>query len=390
MKFAKYLPEFGFDPMILTANTFAYEKTDPSMLNSLPRDLHIHRAFALDAKRHLSIKGRYPGFLAAPDRYSTWIPFAIAAGLRLISKQKIDVVFSSSPTLSNHIIANALSKITGKPWVADFRDPAWDDDDQKRSIEIQSWKYAEAMTFNHSKKVTVTTNGMRNLYLDRYEHKDPKDIHVIENGFDYPDFEHINVNNGGIKMPVRFIHAGLLDPDYRDPIPFFKAVQKIKDNSPNAQKEMQIDFIAPGDENKYKAEIDNMQLSDVIHVHSPVPYKTVLQQMADSDILLLFQGPGCDTQVPAKLYEYMCIGKPIMGLTTKTGESARLVKSTNAGTITSIDDSDAIYLELQKIKSDIKEGVDLPCVSKDVAATFSRQRQSKQLSETLHHALNSN
>ena len=319
LKFAKYLPENGYDPFILTAHPFAYEKKDDTLLRQLSPSLHVHRTLALDAKRHLSFKGRYPDILALPDRYASWIPLAIASGLLLLHKYDIDLIFSSSPTLSNHVIANALRRLTKKPWVADFRDPAWDEYYLKNNLDSRVRRNIEKATLLNADRVTVTTPGMRNLYKRRYSERLENDIQVIEYGFEYPDFEHVISRNGHITYPVKFLHAGLLDREDRDPLPFFHAVRIYKHHHPNAGKDMQIDLIAPGDEGLYQREIDKLDLTDIVHIKSPLPYDEILQTMADSDVLLLFQGKSCDLQIPAKLYEYLRIGKPVLALTTQQG-----------------------------------------------------------------------
>jgi len=388
LKFAKYLPQFGFEPRVLTASTFAYEKRDNSSLQGLPVGLEVHRAFALDAKRHLSFRGKYPQFVATPDRYASWIVPAILLGLRLVYQHNIDLIFSSSPTLSNHIIGRFLSRITGKPWIADFRDPGWDGEGQDNSLDSRARKMIEGLTFKNAAGITLTTNRMRELYLRRYAKRKEGTVHVIENGFDDPDFQHVAFKTQSPRFPIRFLHAGLLDADDRNPSAFFQALRKLKDKHPHVQEKCCFDLVAPGAEQKYADEIKKLHLTDLVSIKPAEPYKTVLQRMAKADVLLLFQGESCDLQVPAKLYEYFRIGKPVLALTTHRGETAQAVNSTGAGLVVSINDVDAIAEQLEKWIRPLPSGKVLPQIDPSLISAYSRERQSDKLASVFYDAIN--
>src|SRR5262245_7788227 len=91
-QFSRYLLDHGWTPYVLTAHTRAYERIHPSAENALPAGLHVTRAFALDAQRHLAFRGRFLRLSALPDRSASWTLGAIPAGLYLIYKKKIDVI----------------------------------------------------------------------------------------------------------------------------------------------------------------------------------------------------------------------------------------------------------------------------------------------------------
>ena len=93
LKLCRYLPENGWQPTVLTLNPRAYERTDPSQLSDIPPDVRVIRTFALDTKRHLSIRGRYFRRMALPDRWASWVLSAVPAGLRT-SAAKTSTPFS--------------------------------------------------------------------------------------------------------------------------------------------------------------------------------------------------------------------------------------------------------------------------------------------------------
>src|SRR5512143_242130 len=90
LRFVQHLPAFGWEPAVLTADPRAYERTSHDLDADVPSQVRVERAFALDAARHLSVAGRYPGFLARPDRWMTWQYAAIRAGSRLIRDWRPD------------------------------------------------------------------------------------------------------------------------------------------------------------------------------------------------------------------------------------------------------------------------------------------------------------
>ena len=122
LKFIRYLPEFGIRPTVLTVNPKAYLATNLQLLSQIPAGIEVKRSFALDVRRHFSIRGKYPGILGIPDRWSSWIPFGIRDGRKLIREKKLSAIFSTYPIPSAHLIGRILSAYARVPWVADFRD----------------------------------------------------------------------------------------------------------------------------------------------------------------------------------------------------------------------------------------------------------------------------
>jgi hypothetical protein len=379
LKLTKYFPSFGIEPVILTATPRAYDKTDDHLLAQIPTGVAVHRAFAFDAKQHFSFRGAYFDFMALPDRYSSWIPAGIISGWRLIRQQQIVTIFSTTPIPSAHVIAYALQKLTKKPWIADFRDPIWDEYFQGSGRELRVRQWVESLAVRHATRVTVTTDGIRRLLLKRYSDSDPEKIIVVENGFDDSDFNGVLAPQRNGRKEIRLVHAGLLDPVDRDPLPFFQAVKKLLVKDRNLKSELRVDLIAPGDDGRYAKEIERLALGEVIHLRPALPYHQALREMAEADILLLFQGESCDLQIPAKGYEYLRIGRPILALTTTAGETGRLIQSTHAGEVVTIDDPEAICASLERWILQIKKGGHLPAADPAVAARYSRRSQTEKL-----------
>ncbi|MGH8802466.1 MAG: hypothetical protein ACREX6_09285, partial [Casimicrobiaceae bacterium] len=123
LRFVRHLPEFGWEPVILTTMIGAYERTSPDLDADVPAGLIVERAFAFDAARHLALAGRYPGPLARPDRWMTWRWDAVRRGMDLVRRLRPEAIWSTYPIATAHVIGAALERRTGLPWIADFRDP---------------------------------------------------------------------------------------------------------------------------------------------------------------------------------------------------------------------------------------------------------------------------
>src|SRR5699024_902587 len=184
LAFTRYLPCSGWQPIVLSAHARTYSRVDNASLSVLPDNLPVVRAFALDARKHLGIRGSYPVMLAQPDRWASWWLGAVPAGLRLIKRDRPSVIWSTYPIATTHLIAHTLHRLTGLPWVADFRDPVSNTD--LGSSALTHWTRArmEKKTIRRAACSVFTTDGAARLYAERYPWRPGEDFVVIPNGYD--------------------------------------------------------------------------------------------------------------------------------------------------------------------------------------------------------------
>jgi glycosyltransferase involved in cell wall biosynthesis len=385
LKFCRYLPEFDWQPVVLTANTRAYERIDPSLLRDIPPSVPVVRAFALDTQRHLSIKNRYLLLTALPDRWATWFLPAVAQGLSFIRKKRVKVIFSTYPIATAVLIGLALHKLTGLPWVVDFRDSMTEDDYPRDPLVRRISRWIEKKAVANASRLIFTAASTLDMYRKRYPSLPAEKCLLISNGYDEEDFHWLAKRSAMPESrpgPVRLLHLGVIYPSERDPRPFFRAVARWKKDRPAESPDPQISLRASGSEDFYVQILRELKIDDVIHLLPSIAYPEALREAAASDGLLLFQAANCDHQIPAKVYEYLRIGKPILALTTQTGDTAALLKETGGATIVDLADEQAIYEALPVFLNAVRSGkhsiADLDRVEK-----YNRRNQAGALAACL-------
>lgn len=381
--FARHLPTEGWTPMVLSACPMAYPATRPVGPDDIPAGCSVHRALAFDASRHLAIHGKYPGFIAQPDRWSSWWPAAVISGLRLIRRHRIKAVWSTYPIMTAHCIARTLGRVAGIPWIADFRDPV------ATSVEAGNrWSFAsqhrwEQRTLRDAARIVFTTPSALRACAERYPqaHTEGR-LALIENGYDDFAFTHLPAPAPSAGRPLVFVHSGLLYTDGRNPTPFFTALARLRESGTLSPADVRIVLRASGSEAEYAPELERLRIADLVTLAPPVSNRAALEEQARADALILFQGARFDRQIPAKLYEYLRIGRPILALVSETGDTARLLQRTGGAKPILIDDADAITSQLLEFVDALRRGNQATVPLADVTR-YSRASGTRTLAQLL-------
>jgi glycosyltransferase involved in cell wall biosynthesis len=382
LKFCRYLPDFGWHPRVLTVHPRAYERTSPSQLGEIPASVHVDRVFALDMQRHLSFRGRYLRALALPDRWASWCLGAIPSGLRSIRRGNFDVILSTFPIATAAYIGWALHRITGKPWVADFRDSMTEPDYPRDPQTWRAYRWIEEKVVRDAARLVFTAQSAVRMYLDRYPNLSPDRCSLILNGYDEEDFRDLCAAPQTPSRPLRFVHMGLLYPIERDPKPFFRAISQLQKDGKIDALRVRIELRASGSEPLYREIIRAEGIDNLVHLLPPLPYRDALRDLALADGLLVFQAACCDHQIPAKVFEYLRLAKPILALTSHTGDTAVLLQKTGGATIVDLADWKAIYARLPEFIQAV-ETQRHPQPEFARVEHFSRRAQAEQLAHTL-------
>lgn len=326
--FSKELQKKGWNVTVLTAMSSIYDATDDS-----PNPVHesnIYRTKAANAAKKYSIKGKYLEIIEVPDRYWPWVFTATPVGKKIINKIKPDVILSTYPSISAHLVAYRLAKWSGLPWIADYRDPVKCHYETVPYASVSRWldrKFVESST-----KSIFTTMRAKKLYAKIHPYLDESKFSVIENGFDEDNFERVGelqtATDNVQYNKFQLLHSGaVFPPNGRSPIPLFKAISRLKANGVVSSDNFNLKFRGGPDRSEFNEIIENLNISELVEFLPSVSYLESLNEMIHSDGLLIIQGALFDNQIPGKVYEYIRSRKPILGAITKTGATADLLRT---------------------------------------------------------------
>lgn len=362
LKFAKYLPQFGWKPYILTVRSGYDYYFDESLEKDIVKAITVHRTRSIEPmkwirkwvkrltdyrtvkKENIVLKQgqvkRHPWLLKLkdsvfiPDGEIGWLPFAVLRGWRVMRRENIDLIYSTSSPYTDHIIALLLNKWTRKPWIADFRDP-W-------SLNMLApqfgWRRFVDRTLekivlrNTNKTIAVTepiANGFRRIYpLGSYR--------TIPNGYDEEDFISLDSKKYAVDK-FNITYTGILSKE-NSPNRFLTALSELLDDKPYLREDFLVRFVGqfdkPGEVNNYHF-LMSLGLSDVVELISHVPHSESIHYCSSADVLLLIvsDGPGRDGIMTGKVFEYLRCGKPIFAVVPPEGVAAKLIRGTQLGVV---------------------------------------------------------
>jgi glycosyltransferase involved in cell wall biosynthesis len=381
------LQDFGWCPVVLTANSRAYRERRDDQLARVPKDIVVDRSFALDTLRHLGFRGRYLGWMAFPDPWVTWLIGAVPAGLRLIRKWRPKVIWSTYPIATAHLIAYALHRLTGVPWVADFRDPMIEtdpDSGQKYPSDPRLYlvrQIVEEATIKQCQRAVFVTPGALRLYCERYPQK-AGDMRLVGNGFDEESFAAAALPRNADPRdgrPLELVHSGILYPGPdRDANGLLAALSHLRQEDKISPDTLRIRLRATGYDEYYRERIAQHGVGDIVTLEPALPYQAALAEMMEADGLLLFQGSTSNPAVPAKLYEYLRARRPIFALVDDRGDTAAVLREARVGTIVPLDSREQIAAGLLQYLDEIRKGI-APIASEAEINRHSRKHKAYEM-----------
>jgi len=297
--------------------------------------------------------------LVVPDGRVGWYPFATRIGTKVIEKLDIKLIFSSGPPQTTHLTALFLSKKHRLPWVADFRDP-WTD--RFYYSENKRLRVTELLDKYLEKKVIDKADAMITVSRTISEYYD-RDVTVIPNGFDDEDFT-------STKRPhskdILITYVGTMSKS-QNPTIFFDSVYELNKVSKNIYRIYLIGNIHP-DVIRY---IDSNNFRSFIEIKPYVPHKVSIQNMIESDFLLLvIPNTGKNKGViTGKIFEYIRSGSTIIMIGPLESDAAKIIKETSSGFCLDYHDMREVENILSRVKS----------FSSSNYAQYSRQNLTKQL-----------
>lgn len=308
-RFAEYLLDLGWNPIVLTASSDIYQRFDHEL--QIPPALagRIYRAKAYDASRLFSIAGRSPDWIAVPDRYWPWYFSAIKLGQQLIKQFDIGCIWSTYPVLTAHLIGRKLAKTNALPWIADFRDPIQCHYNPAYQHFNGINRYLERKIVQGASKVCTTSNEAADLYRSIYPEQAPDKFCVIENGFvPQPDV--------ATTVPEKFtlLYSGALYGNGRDINGIFRVLQQLKQQQLINAQNFVLRFRGSAKPERYARELAAHDIADIVEFAPAVAFEQAVAEMQQCSANMLIQDEIFKYQIPGKLYDYIQSQKPLLAI----------------------------------------------------------------------------
>lgn len=358
-KFAKYLPQFGWTPRIWTVN-------GPKGLNGLPRDLSlvadlppdciVHSANKTGSRALTRVIGRLHQHLRQrpfPDDCSSWALHSVKPLVQVIEQDRIDVMYSTFSPASNHLLALELKRRTGLPWVADFRD-LWTDDYrycETSAARRLAERRLEQEILEAADVVIGVTERQTAILADHVPTARDKFV-TITNGFDPADFP--STWNGrepssepmGCEARLTLAHVGRFDR-WRAVDAWYAGLRRFVEHIGPDRDRFVLHIVGHANETTRRRLCETGARCEFTGY---VSHTEAVRRMRGASALLLSvpDGPNADTVIPAKLFEYLASGRPILVVGPEGGECERLAQGCHAG-LSAPFDAGAIAHALEKL-----------------------------------------
>lgn len=284
-----------------------------------------------------NIKDFFTEIFQFPDKHVTWLPLAVLQGYRIIKKERVEAIFSSSPSHSLHLVSAILKTLTGTKLVIDFRDPwarsPWEEAEHTLNA-FERWKHRmntrlERWVVGKADQVTLITRQMQQEFIRSYPALPAEKFKFFSNGYDpegvQPDMPG-EAQTGAAPGKVVFIHAGSLYK-FRDPTPILYALKNLAGRGEVDRGKILFQFIGgvAADLAHVPSLVNQLNIQDMVQFIPRVSHQKVMEMMAQSQALILLQ-PVTKLQLPGKFFDYLCLGKPIFAVAEKDSATEAVVQ----------------------------------------------------------------
>ncbi|MFL0352727.1 glycosyltransferase family 4 protein [Xanthomarina sp. GH4-25] len=363
LKFVKYLPEFGVEPIVYVPSNPSYPIIDDTLLEDVSEDITIIKqpikepykfaGFLSKSKSQTISKGIIPkkkqqtpieklmlfvrGNFFIPDARKSWIRPSVQYLDTYINDYNIKTIITTGPPHSLHLIGMELQKRAGVRWIADFRDP-WTTIGYHKQLKLT--KFAKQKHKNLEKKVLQSADQVivtSQVTKKEFSNITNKPISVITNGYDRN-----SVGTPPLDKKFTIAHIGSL-LSKRNPEVLWQVLKELVAEHADFAKDFELHFIGSVSEEVLDS-LKNNRLSNYINNHSYVTHNKAIEFQRKSQVLLLIEIDSEETKciIPGKLFEYMVSNRPILAIGPQASDIENVIKETNTGSYFNYQDHDAI------------------------------------------------
>lgn len=352
LKFVKYLPEFGIEPIVYCPENPNYPITDESLVNEIPNQVTIIKQpinepyqlasfFSKKSSKKISSgvipKAKKQSFIERlmlyvrgnffiPDARKNWVKPSVAFLSEYIEKHQIETIVTTGPPHSLHVIGLQLKQKLNIKWIADFRDP-WTTIGYHKALKLskaseQKHLQLESQVLNSSDYIIVTSNHTKNEFAT----KTNQPISVITNGYD----KH-SVRVEGKDEKFTLSHIGSLLSE-RNPKVLWDVLSELTSENETFSKAFQLNLIGVVSDDVLES-IRNSGLKNHVNLIGYVSHDEAIQYQMQSRLLLLIEIDSEDNKaiIPGKLFEYLISETPILAIGPEDSDVQQIIARTNTG-----------------------------------------------------------
>ena len=399
LKFVKYFRDFGIEPIVYTVENPNYPIVDESLAKDIPEGLEIlkqpiwepNNLFAFFGKKKTesagflnpnpTLFGKMLQYIRAnyfiPDARKFWVKPSTDYLKKYLKSNKIDVVITTGPPHSMHLIGLNLKKELNIKWLADFRDP-WTEIDYFQQLPLTKM----AIKKHHSLEKEMLKNADAVLVVGKtmQENFNGFNSHVITvtNGFD----EALTNENIASDSKFTVTHIGLMNAD-RNPRMLWEVLSEIVSENNEFSDDFELKLIGKADASVI-ADISTFRLSNNVQVIDYVTHDKVVEFQKKSQVLLLIVNnvPSAKGIITGKIFEYLMAKRPILAIAPIDGDLAEIIKETNSGVVVDFQDKNTLKTAILDLYLKFKQG-NLTVESNNIAQ-FHRKELTKKVSELIH------
>lgn len=399
LKFVKYLPNYSWQPIVLTSNPRSYYAFDQTLLEEIDgKDIEIFRTPSKKSKKDEDYKQvKFPSYLTQkmgraflqaflqPDTKIRWKKAALRLGSEILKKHEVKAIFATAPPFTDFLIAKELANAFHLPFIVDYRD-IWVGNPFHFNITPFHKVYAtnlEKEILTCANTITVTTRHLKEHILKRYKFLTQEDVVVISHGYDPEDFA---FEEKVMPDPKKFTitHSGVFQDD-RTPEHFLKAFSNFLELKKGAKEHSFLKLIGVM-RNEHIKLIKKLMLESNVNVTGYLSHKDAVKNLMDSDLLWLMLNDTARS--PGKLYEYFGAKKTLL-ITAPDGLMKRQAMESKAAFCTAPNDIDAITKALLELYDLWKQGK-LPVPSDNFIKQFNRIELTGYLAKELSSLIDIN
>ena len=413
LKFVKYLPDFGWRPVVLTVESGDYPARDESLLQEIPRDVAVYRTRIIEPYgMYRRLTGKPPdapvdveniprrssgrswaeavaAFVRStafvPDARIGWLPFAASKGRAILDSEGIQAIYSSSPPYTSALVARALHRASRLPWIAGFRDP-WTgflSTPKRWALPRRLDAHLEHSVFHEASLVEVAWKGIQKDALLKYPSLDRSKFHHLPNGFDRSDFANVTPQRDE-RFTVTYTGSMY---GKRNPSSFLTAVDELIREGAVDSRRIRLRFVG-----RFGSEVLEMfrrvSFQSSLEVVPYRPHAESIAELVNADALLLVvdEAEGSEEIVPGKVFEYIGAARPIIAL-APAGAVSELLAETGSGFVAANQDLAAIKRAFLECYSKFGYHRRQFHQNEDAVRNYERREVTRRLAELLNRVV---